>query len=202
MAEQINLIGIGGLPRSGKDTLAEVFIENGFYGVSLGDIVRDESRTRHSDSPDPISVANMTETANWLRQHKGSEFALIAALERYNQAITSQQYKGLVVFSVRMQVEVDFILNNGGEVVWVETDDDTRYERYMQHLREGEIKISQEELMAQESKQWQPQPGIDPKIQMNVAYVKQHATRTFVNNGNDLAGFHARAKTFVYEFSS
>ena len=82
MTNDIKLIGIGGLPRSGKDTLAEVFMTNGFYGVSMGDIVRDEARIRHADSPDPISIANMTETSNYLREQKGPDLALIAFLER------------------------------------------------------------------------------------------------------------------------
>lgn len=201
MADSINLIGIGGLPRSGKDTLAEVFMDNGFYGVSIGDIVRDEARVRHAGSPDPISVANMTDTSNWLREQHGPDFALVACIERYKKASETASYKGLVVFSVRMAVEVDFILKSGGEVVWVETDDDVRYQRYMQHMREGEIAISKAELMSQESKQWQPQPGIDPNIQMNVEYVKQHATQIFENNGNDIDDFLTRAKALMATLS-
>ena len=68
----MKLIGIGGLSRSGKDTLAEFLISKGYFGVSLGDIVRNQSRIRHADAPDPISIANMTETANNLRQQKGA----------------------------------------------------------------------------------------------------------------------------------
>ena len=62
---KLNIIGIGGLPRSGKDELAQIFIDAGFFGVSLGDIVRNIAKTRHSDKPDPISVNNMTETSNF-----------------------------------------------------------------------------------------------------------------------------------------
>lgn len=197
----MKIIGIGGLPRSGKDTLAEVFMDNGFYGVSIGDIVRDEARVRHADSPDPISIANMTETSNWLREQHGPDFAMVACIERYKKASETKEYKGLVVFSVRMAVEVDFILSNGGEVVWVETSDNVRYERYINHMRDGEIAISKDELMSQESKQWQPQPGIDAKVQMNVAYVKQHATQIFKNNTNDLSDFLARANDFMSQLS-
>ncbi len=193
----MKIIGIGGLPRSGKDTLAEVFMANSFYGVSIGDIVRDEARVRHVSVPDPISIENLTETSNWLREQHGPDFALQACIDRYNEASKSKTYKGLVVFSVRMALEVDFIVAAGGDVIWVETDDDVRYERYIQHMREGETAISKAELMAQESKQWQPQPGIDPAIQMNTEYVKQHATKTFLNNDNDLEDFQVRAKALM-----
>lgn len=199
MTNDIKLIGIGGLPRSGKDFLAEVYIENGFYGVSMGDIVRDKARIRHANTPDPISIANMTETSNWLREQNGSEFALIECLERYKKAQELSKFEGLVVFSVRMAVEVDFILANGGKVIWMEADDSVRYQRYIQHMREGEIAISQAELMAQEALQWQPQPGIDPSIQMDIEYVKSHATDVFENNINDVQDFTIRANKFIAE---
>lgn len=201
MAEQIKLIGIGGLPRSGKDTLAEVFMDNGFYGVSIGDIVRDEARVRHVNVPDPISIENLTETSNWLREQRGPDFALRACIDRYKEASRAKTYKGLVVFSVRMALEVDFIVAAGGDVIWVETDDDVRYERYIQHMREGEVAITKQELMAQEAKQWQPQPGIDPSIQMNIEYVKQHATACFVNNSSDMVDFQTRAVGLMHELA-
>src|SRR5690349_169937 len=109
--KDLRIIGISGLPRGGKDTLADIFMANGFFGVSLGDIVRDESRVRHAKETDPISVANMTETSNWLRAEHGPDFALREALNRYEDAQEKGgQYDGLVVFSVRAPIEVDFIL--------------------------------------------------------------------------------------------
>ena len=50
----MNIVGIAGLPRSGKDTLAELFMKQGYFGVSFGDIFRDVSRQRHADKPDPL----------------------------------------------------------------------------------------------------------------------------------------------------
>jgi dephospho-CoA kinase len=187
----MKIIGIAGLPRSGKDTLAEYLMANGYFGVSLGDIVREKSRVRHADDPDPISIANMTETANWLRQDKGADFALQEALKRFD-AIKGK-HKGLVVYSVRAPVEVDFILSHGGELVWVEASDEIRYERWIQHLRKGEPKISVEEFKRQEALQWQPQPNIPPEIQMNIAYVKSKATKMLFNNGNDIENFKDQA---------
>lgn len=190
----MKIIGIGGLPRSGKDTLAELLIEAGYFGVSFGDIVRGFSRKRHADKADPISVANMTETSNWLRETHGPDVILQEALKQYRESPKSAQYKGLALYSVRAPVELDFIVARGGEVVWVETSDVVRYDRAMKNLRPGEPKLSFDDFKAQEALQWQPQPGIPAEAQMNVAYIKEHATIVIENNGADVEAFKAQVK--------
>jgi len=195
----MKIIGIGGLPRSGKDALAELFMEEGYFGVSFGDIVREFTRERHKDKPDPISVANMTETSNWLRETKGADVILQEALQRYQEAQKDHGYKGLVLFSVRAPVEADFILAHDGDLIWVEADDTIRHQRNLKHLREGEAAISLEEFKRQEALQWQPQPGIPAEVQMDISYVKQHATRVFINNGNDFETFKNSAKQLIEE---
>lgn len=196
--EELRIIGIGGLPRGGKDTLAELFVSEGFYGVSLGDIVRDESRVRHADELDPISVASMTETANWLRSEHGPDFALREALNRYEDAKEQGGiYAGLVVFSVRAPIEVDFILRHHGELIWVEASDEVRYARYLNHRRDGEVPLSFDEMQAQEALQWKPQPGIPKDIQMDIGYVKANASRVLENNQNDLDRFTAKARKLI-----
>lgn len=191
------IIGIGGLPRSGKDSLAAYFMKAGYYGVSLGDIVRDFARSRHRDKLDPISVANMTETSNWLRSESGADFALKAAQERFETNLKANpDLRGLVVFSIRVPAEVDYILANKGSLIWIEASDATRYRRAMENLRDGEAEISIEEFKRQESLQWQPQPGLPEDVQMNIKYVKSKATVVF-NNEMNFEEFKTKAKTFV-----
>lgn len=201
MNKDIHIVGIGGLPRSGKDTLADLFIERGYFGVSFGDIVRNISRERHADAPDPISIANMTETSNHLRQEKGADFALKIALDQYHEALKNAPYKGLVVFSVRAPVEVDFILAHGGKLIWVEATDAVRYERSLKHMREGEVAVELDDFLAQEALQWQPQPDLPAEIQMNIAYVKEHATDVFENNSSTLEEFEVAAHKLVDQIS-
>jgi len=196
----MKIIGIGGLPRSGKDTLAELFMENGYYGVSFGDVVREFARERHKNKPDPISVANMTETSNWLRETRGADVILQEALSQYKIASKQKSYKGLVLFSVRAPVEVNWILSHGGELIWVEASDEVRYKRGLSYQREGEILISFDEFKRQEALQWQPQPDIPAEVQMNISYVKQKATITFENNGSDIAAFKAEAEKQLTEW--
>ncbi len=194
----MKIIGIGGMPRSGKDSLAELFIEAGFFGISFGDVVRGFARERHADKPDPISVANMTETSNWLRQNHGSDVILKKALQQYEDHVASgQNNQGLVLWSIRVPIEVDFILERGGELIWTEASAEVRYERGLQHLREGEPRLSLEEFKRQEQLQWEPQRGIDPDVQMNMSYVKARATRVLENNGTDFDAFLAKAHALI-----
>jgi dephospho-CoA kinase len=194
-------IGIGGLPRSGKDTLADLFIQAGYFGISFGDIVRGFALERHKDEPDPISVANMTDTSNWLRETRGPDVILQEALRQFEEKQRAgENYKGLVLWSIRAPVEVDWILAHGGALIWVETADTVRHDRALQHLRKGEKPTTLEEFKRQEALQWQPQPGIPEEVQMNVSYVKNHATQTFVNNDNDLEAFTAKAHELIESF--
>ena len=193
----MKLVGIGGLPRCGKDTLAEMFIEAGYFGVSFGDIVRGFARIRHKDKPDPISVANMTDTSNWLRETRGPDVILQEALKQYEAAQKTHDYKGIVLFSVRAPVEVDFILGRGGQLVWVESSDKVRYERAMQNLRHGEQAITLEEFKRQEALQWLPQPGTPAEAQMDISYVKSKSPIILENNGNDVKVFKGNAHKLI-----
>lgn len=177
------------MPRSGKDTLAELFMEHGYFGVSLGDIVRNIARERHADDPNPISVTNMTETSNFLRTTKGPDFALREALGLFEEAGGEQKYKGLVVYSVRAPIEADFILEHGGEVIWVETTDEIRLQRANMYRRDGEDEHTLEAMKAQEALQEKPQKGIPVEVQMSTSYIKSHATIILENNSNDIQAF-------------
>lgn len=199
--KDLRIVGISGLPRSGKDSLAELFMANNFFGFSIGDVFREESRSRHADDPNPISVANMTETANWLRTEHGPDFALREALNRYEKAQTdaTEPYDGLVVYSVRAPIEADFIVRHGGQLIWVEAADDIRHARYLQHMRDAEAAVSLAEMKAQEALQMKPQPGTPEEVQMNMNYVKSKATHMLENNGNNFEVFKAKATELMHE---
>lgn len=195
---QVKIVGIGGHGRSGKDSLAELFLQAGYFGMSFGDFIREFSRERHKDKPDPISRENMTDTSNWLRKTRGADVILQEALRQFNERQTAgKKDKGLVLWSVRAPVEVDWILEHAGELVWVETSDEVRYQRYLDHLRQGELPISFEEFQRQEALGWQPQLGIPREVQMDLTYVKAKATKTLVNNGDDLESFKNEAKKLL-----
>lgn len=191
----MKIVGIAGYPRSGKDSVGELFIKAGYYGVSFGDIIRDYARKRHAGKPDPISIANMTETANWLRNERGADVLLQEALRRFKaEEVAGKEYEGLLFISVRAPVEADFILQRGGELIWIDASDEVRFQRNMEHRRTGEADISLEEFKRQENLQARPQPGLPEEAQMNMTYVRSKATRVLVNNGDDYESFKAMAR--------
>lgn len=194
----MKIIGIGGQPRSGKDSLAELFIHDGYFGISFGDVVRGFAYERHKNKPDPISVENMTETSNWLRETRGADVILQEALKEFEKAqAEGGNYHGLVLWSVRAPVEVNWILAHDGELIWVEARAEVRHDRWIQHLRKGESAVSLEEFKQQEMLQWKPQPGIPEEVQMNIAYVQEKATRTLDNNGDNYDEFLLKAKVLI-----
>ncbi len=194
----MKIVGIGGRVRSGKDTLAELFIKAGYFGFSFGDFTRENSFKRHKDKPDPVSIANMTETSNWLRDTYGPDVILKEAIKQFvAKQKAGEHYMGLVLFSVRAPVEVDWILARGGELIWVEAGEQVRYKRGQGNIRHGEQAQSFDEFKRQEALQFRPQPGIAAEAQMDLEYVKSHATQTLENNGNNITEFRERAKKLV-----
>lgn len=193
----MKIIGIGGLPRSGKDTLADFLMRHGYFGVSLGDIVRDASKKRHAEKKDPISIEHMTETANSLRAAHGPDFALKIALDTYRKACQHRSYKGLVVYSVRAPAEVDFIRAQKGMLIWVSASDHVRHQRFLQHLRKGEVPLSLDEMRTQEALQARPQPNVPVSAQMDISYVKRHATHILSNDRTDIDAFLANAASLI-----
>ncbi|MDQ3158625.1 MAG: hypothetical protein M3P98_00620 [bacterium] len=193
----MKIIGVGGRNRSGKDTIVELLIEKGWFGVSGGDIVREYSRKRHANKEYPVARENLTETANWLRTEQGPDVLLKEVVKRYKAANKDGKYKGLVSYSIRAPIEVDFILENGGRIIWVEASDVVRHARHKEAQREGESHQSLRKMLEIEALEEQPQPGTPAVVQMNIKYVQEHATDVIENNGDDLDAFLAEAAKFV-----
>lgn len=194
----MKIIGIGGQVRSGKDSLAELFLEDHYFGVSFGDIVRSFSHERHKDKPDPISIKHTTETSNWLRKKHGPDIVLQTALNEYEAALAADNsYHGLLLWSVRAPVEVDWILAHQGFLIWVEADVEVRHRRQTKHLRKGEVAISLDEFKQQEKLQNVMQPDIPQEVQMNLPYVRKKATHRLDNNGDNYDEFLRKAKALI-----
>lgn len=176
------IVGIGGYSRSGKDTLANMLIGQGYFGISVGDIAREYTQERHKDEANPISRINLTETSNWLREKHGPDVYMKIALDKFKNLSSNKKYLGLLVWSIRAPIEADFILKQKGTLIWINSDPETRYQRAMEHLRQGEPRLSFKDYMAQEETQVRPQLGIEESIQMNMDYVKSVANLRLENN--------------------
>ena len=200
MKKELEIVGIAGLSRAGKDTLAELFVEDGYFGVSVGDITREFSQKRHVNDDYPISRKNLTETSNWLREVRGPDVLMKISLERFQKASEAKTYKGLVCWSIRAPIEVDFILEQGGELIWIDVSDGVRYKRAMSELREGEPHLGYDEYLAHENIQFVPQPDIPKNIQMNLSYAEARATRKITNNSDNVNEFIIRGLKLIEQF--
>ena len=105
-----------------------------------------------------------------------------------------KKYQGVVIYSVRAPIEADFILNHGGQLIWIESSDEVRYKRKIDNLRQGEASLSIEEMLAQEALQTRPQPDLPRTVQMDLGYIKSKATKIITNNGNNVEAFKDEAK--------
>jgi hypothetical protein len=87
-------------------------------------------------------------------------------------------------------------------MIWVEASDEVRHARNLQHIRQGEAPIDLVEFKRQEALQWQPQPGIPAEVQMNLSYVKEKATMTLENNGDDKEVFLQKVHELINAINS
>ena len=195
------VVGIAGKIRSGKDTLANLMIEKGFYGVSLGDIVREKTREFYSDQESPISIENMTKTSNRLRSEMGPDFLYKEAISKYEKLPNKSEYKGLLMFSVRAPIEADSIVGSGGRLIWVEASDEERYGRAVKFKRDGETTQTFDEFKIAEAEQFKPNPELPKEIQMDLDYVKTKAT-DILSNDKDIETFNEQASNLIEGLSN
>ena len=59
--DKVKIIGITGYKNSGKDTLAEYFIDNGFYKISFADPLKQACKEIFSFSDDQLYNQNFKE---------------------------------------------------------------------------------------------------------------------------------------------
>lgn len=141
----MKIIGLSGTNGSGKDTVGQILEEEyGYLFVSLTDILREELIKEGK----PTSRENMRElSARWRK-----EYSLGVLIDKALDTLNSkaQQYKGLVVSSIRNVGEVEHIHELGGIVVWVDADPKVRYERITSRARSTEDEKTFEEFLKEE----------------------------------------------------
>lgn len=174
------LIGIGGTDGAGKDSLGEYLAEQyGWLFLSVTDILRQEAKKRNMT----LSRSNLKIiSAEWRRQN-GLGILVDKAVENYGKI--SQDYKGLVIASLRNPGEADRVHKLGGKVVWVDADPQIRYERIISRKRGTEDQVTFPEFLAEE-KQQMSQAGDEATL--NLSAVKAKAD-IFITNNNTLDFF-------------
>lgn len=160
-------IGIVGSIASGKDTVADYLKQKGFQAISLSDILRGIMKEENIE----VTVPNMTEYGNKLRNSKGNGFLAQKAYEAINQ-------KNAILTSIRQVGEVEFLKSKPNfYLIKLDAPIKMRIDRLISRGREGDIKDINE-LKAIEAKQADGKGG---DMNMNKCFAM--ADYTIINDG-------------------
>jgi dephospho-CoA kinase len=178
----VKIIGISGTNGSGKDTLAQILVEDyDWVFVSGSDILRQELRRRNM----PIERKHLRElSAEWRRKYHHGHL-IDEAVKEFKKS--SSHSKGLVVSSLRNPGEAERIHELGGTVVWLDADPKLRYQRIYSRQRSREDQKSFEQFLAEEQAEMRHHNG--DKATLNMAGVKAQADIFITNDSNDFADF-------------
>ncbi|HET6863760.1 MAG TPA: AAA family ATPase [Candidatus Saccharimonadales bacterium] len=183
----MKLIGIGGTNGSGKDTLAQILVEDyGWVFVSVSDILREELKKRGL----PIERKHLRAlSAEWRRKyHHGHVVDL--AVERFKDK--NNRAEKLVVSSLRNPGEAERIHELGGQVAWVDADSKLRYKRIYSRQRSTEDQKTFEQFLAEEQEEMEHHQGDEATL--SLAGVKAKADIFLTNDSDDIEQFKHEVK--------
>lgn len=182
-----HVFGTVGLPGSGKSTFGEIAIEEfeNTEFVSMGDIVRELADAKGLTTSDEIG-----EFATRMREENGRGiFAekLIEELEFGDDVV-------LVIDGVRSPEEVEKLretVSNGCTIVYIQADQETRYDRVVSRGREGEDEMSLEDFQSRDEREinW----GFDEIIE-------QEMYDEIISNESSLESFESEIEQTIQKY--
>jgi len=137
----MKVVGVVGMPASGKTEAAEVAREEGVPVVSMGDVIREEVELRGLEPTDK----NMGRVGVALREKEGDD----AVARRCASEIRSKDEPVVVVDGVRSADEAEFFREEFGDgddfvLVAVDAPFETRLERVRERGRSDDINAAEE----------------------------------------------------------
>jgi dephospho-CoA kinase len=174
------IIGLSGTNGAGKDSVAHILVQKyGFLFVDATGLLTAELLQRGWPT-DREHKAQLS--AEW-RRELGMGVIVDKALTEFEKH--SDQYKGLIVSSLRHPGEADRVHELGGKVLWIDADPKVRYERVQNAHRGRDIedKKSFEEFLADQAREMRP---TGDEATLNVLAVKERTDATIMNNTADL----------------
>ena len=127
------LIGITGMPGAGKSAIYEVAKKYGLPVVSMGDVVRHETKKRGL----PLTPENVGNTAIKLREEFGNEAIAVACLKYIEEKFKDN--KAVIVEGIRSLYEINYFRRHKPLVVIaIHSSPLTRFERLKMRGREDD----------------------------------------------------------------
>lgn len=176
------IYGIAGTNASGKDLLAEYLRDkHGFTLFHTSNFIREEAQKRYGD----IMRPTLFKVGNELRQEGGAGVLMQMGLDRFNKK--QQNIDNLVVGSLRTTGEIDVLHEANGQLIFLDADRKTRYDRLHTRNREDDdidfdMFVEQEEAELHES---------DDPAKFNLLGVKDMAD-VFIENEGSLEQFYEK----------
>ncbi|MEI7682873.1 MAG: AAA family ATPase [Candidatus Saccharibacteria bacterium] len=181
----MKIYGVSGTNGAGKDSIAEMLAErHGFFVASATDLLAAGLREKGW----PIDREHKSKlSAEWRRQY-GMSAVVDRAWEQYQKV--KDQYQGFVVGSLRHPGEGYRIHELGGQVIWVDAEPRTRYDRISAANR-GVDKASEdsktfEEFMADQEREMHHSGDA---ATLNISDVKAQADILLGNSSNSVETF-------------
>ncbi|MBQ6099944.1 MAG: nucleoside monophosphate kinase [Methanobrevibacter sp.] len=129
----MQIMGVSGLPGSGKSFVSDMAIERGAIMVSMGDIVREEAKKRGEPSK---------ETAKNLRKEFGEYIIAELTIKKIKKLEEDGNTNPIIVDGIRSLHEVDMFKENFDNfiVVSIFANPEIRFNRLLERMREDDSK--------------------------------------------------------------
>ena len=124
----MEVMGISGLPGSGKSLVSEIAAKKGAAVVSMGDIIREEAKKRGESSK---------ETATNLRKEHGKYIVAKLTIEKIKKMIEDKLATTIIVEGIRSPFEVNMFKENFDDFI-IFANPAIRFKRLQQRNREDD----------------------------------------------------------------
>ena len=178
----MSIIGISGMPGSGKSIVSEMATENGAIIVSMGDIIREEAKKRGE---------NTKETAQNLRAEHGQYIVSELTIKKIKQLQSEGVENAIIVEGIRSPHEVDMFKENFDNfiILSIFANPTLRFKRLKNRMREDD---SQEYSEFQKRDQMELDFGIGNVISLS---------DKLIINESDLESYSEKIKEFLNEIN-
>ena len=178
----MQVMGISGLPGSGKSLVSDIATERGAIIVSMGDIIREEAKKRGE---------NTKETAQNLRAEHGQYIVSELTIKKIKQLQSEGVENAIIVEGIRSPHEVDMFKENFDNfiILSIFANPTLRFKRLKNRMREDD---SQEYSEFQKRDQMELDFGIGNVISLS---------DKLIINESDLESYSEKIKKFLNEIN-
>jgi dephospho-CoA kinase len=127
----MRVMGVSGLPASGKSFVSELAVERGAMIVSMGDIIREEAKKRGESTK---------ETADNLRKEHGEYIVAELTVKKIKKILEEGFDSSIIIDGIRSPFEVNLFKENFDDfiILSIFANPDIRFERVKLRKREDD----------------------------------------------------------------